>query len=67
MYFHFVAWYIDIPPTMRMGSVIKKVTNEKKEKINHETAENNTHIIKRMKSAKITKMTETSQPKACLM
>jgi hypothetical protein len=52
---------------MKIGSVIKIATKEKKEKIIPDTATNNTHTIRSMKSANITKMIETSQPRACLI
>jgi hypothetical protein len=54
-------------PTHNIGRVMKKATHAKNQNINQDTAANNTHINKSIKSAKTVRITETSQPKACLI
>jgi hypothetical protein len=46
---------------------MKNATHAKNQNINQDTAANNTHINKSIKSAKTVRITETSQPKACLI
>jgi hypothetical protein len=67
MYFHLVAWYIHINPTARTGRVNKSATHAKNQNNNQDIAANSIHIIKNMKSAKIVKITEKSQPNDCFM
>ena len=62
-----MAWYIHIPPTAKTGTVNKNAINEKKDNIIPDRAENKNQITNNIKSAKIIRIKETSQPKACFI
>jgi hypothetical protein len=56
-----------INPTAKIGIVIKTATHAKNQKIAPDTAAKSTHIKNMVKSRKIVRITETSQPRDCLM